>query len=238
MQKLSANPFNRIKLTDKILKEWQSLLDGMAEMFGVPAGLITRIDGNEIELLLSSETEGNPYSASYKTHFPNSGWYCEHTLKNRGYNLIPNALLDPEWKDNPAVVELNMISYVGMPIERPDGGQFGTVCFLDNRENAHNDLHIRLVHQVKRMIEMSLHLIFDIDEIDRRDRLLDSLSKIYPICSYCKNVREETGEWVPVEKYLKDISGKQATHGVCPKCYERVLKTLESSRVGNNPGHH
>lgn len=235
MEKLNANPFNRIKLTDNILKEWQSLLDGMAEIFGVPAGLITRIDGNEIEILLSSETEGNPYSASCKTNFPNSGWYCEHTLRKRGYHLIPNALHDSEWKDNPAAVDLNMISYLGMPIERPDGGQFGTVCFLDNKENTHNDLHIRLVHQVKRMIEMSLQLIFDIEEIDRRDRLLDSLSKIYPICSYCKNVREETGKWVPVEKYLRDIAGKHATHGVCPKCYKRVRQSIEFTREGNKP---
>lgn len=123
-----------------------------------------------------------------------------------------------------------MVSYLGMPIERPDGGQFGTVCFLDNKKNAHNDLHIKLVHQVKRMIELSLRIIFDIEEIARRDRFLDGLSKIFPICCYCKKVREQTGNWVPVEKYLKDISGKQASHGICPQCCERELNSLESSR--------
>jgi c-di-GMP phosphodiesterase len=221
MENMDANPYNREKLTEDVLKEWQNLLDETAEILGVPAGLITRVDTNEIEILLSSETEGNPYPAVYTSQYPDSGWYCEHTLKSRGLNLIPNALQDPQWKNNSAAVDLHIISYLGFPIERPDGGQFGTVCFLDNKQNNHNDMHIRLVKQIKRMIELSLRIVLGKEETDRRDRLLDNLSKIYPICSYCKKVREETGKWVSVEKYLLDISGAMASHGICPQCYER-----------------
>ena len=100
----------------------------------------------------------------------------------------------------------------------------GQCVSLDNKQNAHNDMHIRLVKQIKRMIELSLRIVFDKEEIDRRDRLLDDLSKIYPICSYCKKVREETGKWVSVEKYVIDISGAVASHGICPQCYEREIK--------------
>ena len=223
MENRNANPFNRETLTEDVLKEWQNLLNETAEIFGVPAGLITRVDGKEIEILLSSETEGNPYPAAYTSPYPDSGWYCEHTLKSRGFNLISNALHDTQWIENPAAVELHMVSYLGMPIERPDGGQFGTVCFIDSKQNAHNDMHIRLVEQIKRMIELSLRIVLAKAEIDRRDRLLDDLSKIYPICSYCKKVREETGQWVSVEKYVRDVSGAMPSHGVCPQCYEREL---------------
>lgn len=223
---MDVNPFNRETLTEDLLKEWQNLLNETAEILGVPAGLVTRIDANEIEILLSSDTEGNPYSAAFTSQYPDSGWYCEFTLKSEGLNLIPNASLDPAWKDNLAATEMNMISYVGMPIDRPDGGQFGTVCFLDNKQNEHNKLHIRLIKQVKRMIELSLRVVLDKAEIDRRDRLLDDLSKIYPICSYCKKVREETGKWVSVEKYVSDISGAIASHGVCPQCFEREMREL------------
>lgn len=220
---MEANPFNRKLLTEDVLKEWQNLLDETAEILGVPAGLITRVDGKEIEILLSSKTEGNPYPAACTSPYPDSGWYCEYTLKSRGLNLIPNALQDAQWKDNPAAVDLHMLSYLGMPIERPDGEQFGTVCFIDNKQNAHNNMHIRLVKQIKRMIELSLRIVLAKVEIDRRDRLLDDLSKIYPICSYCKKVREETGQWVSVEKYVRDVSGAMPSHGVCPQCYEREL---------------
>jgi c-di-GMP phosphodiesterase len=224
MGNMDANPFDREKLTEDVLHEWQNLLDETAEILSVPAGLITRLDGKEIEILLSSKTVGNPYPAAYTSQYPDSGWYCEHTLKSRELNLIPNALQDSQWKDNSAAVELHMISYLGMPIERPDGGQFGTVCFIDSKQNAHNDMHIRLVQQIKKMIELSLRIVLAKEKIDSRDRLLDDLSKIYPICSYCKKVREETGKWVSVEKYVRDISGAIPSHGVCPQCYEREIK--------------
>jgi len=227
MEKINANPFNRKTLTEDVLKEWQSLLNETAEILGVPAGLITRLDGNEIEILLSSETEGNPYPVPCTSQYPDSGWYCEHTLKSRTLNLISNALHDPQWKNNPAAVQLHMISYLGMPIESPNGGQFGTVCFIDNKQNAHNAMHIILLKQIKRMIELSLRIVLAKREIDRRDRLLDNLSKIYPICSYCKKVREETGKWVSVEKYVNDITGALPSHGICPQCYEREINLLD-----------
>ncbi|MCF8146108.1 MAG: GAF domain-containing protein [Deltaproteobacteria bacterium] len=226
MENMDANPYNREKITEDVLKEWQNLLDDTAEILCVPAGLITRVDGNEIEILLSSETEGNPYPAAYKSQYPDSGWYCEHTLKSRGLNLISNALQDSQWKDNPAAVDLHMISYLGLPIERSDGKQFGTVCFLDNKQNAHNDTHIKLVKQIKRMIELSLRIILAKEEIDRRDRLLDDLSKIYPICSYCKKVQDKTGKWISVEEYVHDISGAMASHGICPQCYKREITKI------------
>lgn len=217
-----ANPFTRETLTEAVLQEWQSLLNLAAELFRVRAGLITRVDGHEIEILLSSESAGNPYPAGYSTHFPDSGWYCERTLKSRDRLLIPNALRDPEWRDNDAAVDLHMISYLGVPVVRPDGGLFGTVCFIDDKENAHNDLYIRLINQVKRLLELSLRIIVDKGEIERRDRTLDGLSRIYPICCYCKKVREGTTDrWVAVEKYVMDVSGNLASHGICPECYAR-----------------
>ena len=226
MQIMDTNPFNRQNLTDEILREWQNLLNETADILGVPAGLITRVDKDEISILLSSETEGNPYPAEYTTHYPDSEWYCEHTLKTRALNLIPNALEDPCWKDNPAAVEMHMVSYLGMPIERPDGGQFGTVCFIDNKENAHNDLHLQLVKLVKKMIELTLRVISAKEQLDQRDCLLENLSKIYPICCYCKRVREGD-TWVPVEKYVTDICGALPSHGICPECYEKEFLNLE-----------
>src|SRR5512133_3854402 len=111
MENMGINPYSREKLTEDVLKEWQNLLDETAEILCVPAGLITRVDGNKIEILLSSETEGNPYPAGCTAQYPDSGWYCEHTLKSRGLNLIPNALKDSQWKDNSAAVDLHIISY-------------------------------------------------------------------------------------------------------------------------------
>jgi hypothetical protein len=213
-----ANPFNRETLVAEVLAEWQGLLDVVAELFGVPAGLITRVDGQQIEIFLSSKSEGNPYQAGYTSQYPGSGWFCERTLKNRGLLLIPNAEDDPEWRDNAAVTGLHMLSYVGVPIMRPDGELFGTMCYLDRKEHEHNETHIRVLQQVKRLVEQSLRIVLYEREISERDRAFDNLSKIYPICCYCRRIRDGAGAWMLAERYIEAISGKEASHGICPDC--------------------
>jgi GAF domain-containing protein len=223
MERSEKNPFDREILVSGILESWQSMLSLAAEILRVPAGLITRIDGAEIEVFLSSQSEGNPYPQGFKSQYPESGFYCEWVAKKRQTMLIPDARKDPEWQDN-AAVGMNMISYLAMPILRPDEEVFGTICFLDSKENTHSETIVRLVGQFKHMIELSLSALFAKEELRRKDRLVDNLSRIFPICAYCKKVCNEQNEWVPVENYIGGISGKRASHGICPQCYTRELK--------------
>jgi hypothetical protein len=223
MGDMQANPYNRDTLVGEVVEGWQNMLDIAAELISVPAGLITRVDGPGIEVFLSSASQGNPYPAGLKTHYPDSGFYCEWVLKSRQTMIIPDARKDPMWKDN-AAIQINMISYVGMPIQRPDGEMFGTICFLDSKENAYNQKIVRLIDQFKRMIELSLKVIYANQLVAQRDRLFNNLSQIFPICAYCKKVRNESSEWVIVENYIGRISGKRASHAICPDCFDKEIQ--------------
>ena len=230
MDVISDRPVERGQLTDDVLHEWQSLMDLAAELLGVRAGLITRLGESSIEILVSSETAGNPYQAGYTDRFPDSGWFCERTLNQRDRLLIPDATASPEWKDNAAVVNLHMVSYLGVPLERPDGRLFGTVCFIDDKASAHNDLHLKLVDQVRRLVELNLRILYTSEQLASRDRLLSGLSRIYPICSYCKRVQpSDKGEWVAVEEYVNEVTGSRASHGICPDCFTRALADVDES---------
>jgi GAF domain-containing protein len=222
MEANTRNPFGRQNLVGEVVEQWQGLLDLAAEILGVPAGLITRVDGPEIEIFLSSASRGNPYQAGFKTCFPNSGFYCEWAIKHRRHLIIPDARRDADWKDN-AAVAMNMISYAGMPIARPDGEMFGTICFLDCKANSYNETYLNLLGQLKGIIELSLRLVFANEEIGRRDRLFQDLTQIFPICSYCKKVQGTSGDWVAVENYIAEVAGKRFSHGACPQCFEREI---------------
>jgi hypothetical protein len=223
MQTVQSNPFNKNNLVGDILEGWQGMLDLAAELLQMPAGLITRIDGNEIEIFLSSKSKDNPYAEGFKTQYPDSGFYCEWVAKNRELMVIPDARLDPMWETN-AAVDMGMVSYLGMPIMRPDGEVFGTICFLDHKENSHSETIIKLVSQFKRMIELTLNVIFAREEVRQKNRLLDNLSRVFPICAYCKKVCNEHNEWISAEAYIKKISGQRASHGICPECFELELQ--------------
>jgi hypothetical protein len=46
------------------------------------------------------------------------------------------------------------------------------------------------------------------------------LRGIIPICSYCKQIRDDEGFWHQVENYIRKHSGADFTHGICPGCMQ------------------
>ena len=134
----------QLEISQEILKKWQNIVDIIAELIGIPAALIMRLVESDIEVLISSQSDGNPYHPGGHEHFLGSGLYCETVIKTGKKLLIPNALADEKWKNNPDV-KLNMISYLGFPIIYPDGKPFGTICVLDNKENAYSEIYEDLI---------------------------------------------------------------------------------------------
>ena len=51
--------------------------------------------------------------------------------------------------------------------------------------------------------------------LDTRVRVLEGL---LPICSFCKNIRNESGEWERIETFISRRSEVQFSHGFCPSC--------------------
>lgn len=58
---------------------------------------------------------------------------------------------------------------------------------------------------------------------DLRDALnqVKTLSGLLPICSYCKKIRDESGNWHSIESYLHDHTEAQLSHGFCPECIKK-----------------
>lgn len=150
-------------ITDEIVNNWQSILDITAKLINVPSALIMKVGKEDIEVFLKSESVGNPYHQQEKAPLE-SGLYCETVMAQRKPLLVSNALTDDEWKDNPDV-ELNMISYYGLPLQWPDGSIFGTYCILDNKENSYSNEHFELVGLFKEAIESHLKILVNNDEL-------------------------------------------------------------------------
>lgn len=146
------------KIIPKLLDKWQSLIDLSAKIVNVPSGLIMKLNEDSIEVFLRSMTEGNPYEIGEKADLV-YGLYCETVIGTQNELLVPDATKNPVWKDNNPDIDLNMISYLGYPINWPDGEIFGTVCLLDKKENYYNQDYRNLLYQIKLHIETDLELL-------------------------------------------------------------------------------
>lgn len=74
---------------------------------------------------------------------------------------------------------------------------------------------------------------------EEREKLIaelqDALTKIktlkglVPICSYCKKIRDDKGYWSQVEEYIRDRTDADFTHGLCPDCYDTMMKEIDET---------
>jgi sigma-B regulation protein RsbU (phosphoserine phosphatase) len=75
---------------------------------------------------------------------------------------------------------------------------------------------------------------YDPDELTARlmvaERILSlqdrmkRLEGVLPTCMYCKKIRDQRDVWVGIEQYITQRTEASFSHGVCPDCYESVVK--------------
>jgi len=51
-----------------------------------------------------------------------------------------------------------------------------------------------------------------------------TLREILPICSYCKQIRDDENYWQSVESYISKHTNTRFSHGICPSCFEKMVE--------------
>jgi methyl-accepting chemotaxis protein len=68
-------------------------------------------------------------------------------------------------------------------------------------------------------------------ELEKTLEEVKNLRKIIPICSYCKNIRNDQGYYEEIESYFSKHSGADFSHTICPEClnkhYPDIFKKME-----------
>ncbi len=56
---------------------------------------------------------------------------------------------------------------------------------------------------------------------------IKTLSGLLPICSVCKKIRNDTGYWDSLEKFLAEHIDVSFSHGYCPDCAKKILDEIK-----------
>ena len=224
-----------IRIDNEIKNKWQQTIDITAKIFHVPAGLIMRLVDKNIEVFLSSQSPGNPYKPGDKESFLDSGLYCETVIRKNKMLMVPNALADEHWKNNPDV-KLNMISYLGFPIHYPNGKTFGTICVLDNKENHYSQLYIDLIISFRDAIERDIELLHKNQSIKKKNtELKESNEKINALLGEKEVLLKETHHRIKnnltVVKSLLSMQAKKLEDPNCKKILLDAASRMQSMIV-------
>jgi phosphoserine phosphatase RsbU/P len=91
---------------------------------------------------------------------------------------------------------------------------------------------IELVSRVRvgqRMVKLQTSLAARVRELEVALAHVKRLQGLLPICSYCKKIRNEANYWQQVDSYLTAHSDVELTHGVCPDCFDRIMREMDDA---------
>jgi CheY-like chemotaxis protein len=61
-------------------------------------------------------------------------------------------------------------------------------------------------------------------ELEQALAQVKQLQGLLPICSYCKKIRDDRNYWQQVESYIARHTEAKFSHGICPDCWQDVVR--------------
>ena len=120
-----------------------------ARILSVPIALITLVDSNR-QWFKSRVGEIGPET-------PREQAFCAHAILDEKGLLVPDALADARFADNPLVLGAPHVRfYAGSPIHAPDGHAVGTLCIIDHRPRELSAEDVQAMRDLAGLVEAEL----------------------------------------------------------------------------------
>jgi response regulator RpfG family c-di-GMP phosphodiesterase len=66
-----------------------------------------------------------------------------------------------------------------------------------------------------------------IEELRQALAKIRQLSKLLPICMYCKKIRDDKGYWRELKAYIQENTDTEFSHGICRECAQKHYPELD-----------
>jgi GAF domain-containing protein len=96
----------------------------------VPVSIVSLVDDNRV-FLKSQCGVSAPLASSRQVALTHS--YCRYALASREPLVVPDARREPNLEHSPALTDLGMIAFAGIPLITSEGHALGTFCVLNGR---------------------------------------------------------------------------------------------------------
>ena len=142
-----------LNVLDTIAEERFDRLTRMARrLFGVDVALVSLVDENRQWF---KSCAGMELSETLRDIS-----FCGHTILGDGAFVIPDALQDERFCDNPLVAGPPHVRfYAGCPLRGPGGRKLGTLCIIDSKPRAFSDEDVEMLVDLALMVEREFSAI-------------------------------------------------------------------------------
>jgi hypothetical protein len=231
----------RAVLEQKGFKEAaRSIFDYCRDLIGAPSGYVALLsDNGEENEVLFLESGGLPCNVDpelpmpirglrseayrdlktvYHNNFMNSHWV---KFMPQGHVSIKNVLFAP------LILAGKAVGLIGLANKKTDfdendaqiATEFGELAAIALQNSKSLDNRIKAEQEKEKIIE----------ELREAMAWVKKLSGLLPICSSCKKIRDDKGDWNHIESYIREHSEAEFSHSICPTCIEKHYPDFDVS---------
>ena len=149
-----------------------------SRMLGAPVSLVSLVDRDR-QFFKSSIGLPRPWASRRET--PLSHSFCQHAVRSGEPLVVDDARDHPLLRDNPAILDLGVVAYLGTPLVTSDGQALGAFCVIDSAPRRWTAEQLELVKDLAAAVMTEIELRAAIRDADRERRensvLLDSVAE-------------------------------------------------------------
>lgn len=119
----------------------------------VPVALISVVDRDR-QFFKSAIGLAEPWDSARGTALSHS--FCRHVVETEAALVVPNSRAHALVRDNPAIVELGVAAYLGVPLALDDGTVLGAVCGIDNAPHEWTDADLVVLQDIAALAALEI----------------------------------------------------------------------------------
>jgi hypothetical protein len=124
----------RVKLLDTPAENpYDRLARLAAKLLNTPVALVSLVDDDR-QFFKSCVGLDEPWRSARQT--PLSHSFCQHALEADQPLIIEDARAHPLVRESPAIRDLGVVAYAGVPLITANGHALGTLCVIDHKPRA------------------------------------------------------------------------------------------------------
>lgn len=141
-------------------------------LLGAPLTMVTLVDADR-QFIKSCVGLAEPWATRRQTPLTHS--FCQYAVAQGEAFTVEDARADPELRDSPAIEDLGVVSYAGVPLVNSAGQALGALCVTDSEPRRWTDGEIALVRELARsaMTEIELRTVLRQAEEEQEVRLTE-----------------------------------------------------------------
>lgn len=193
--------------------EFDAITELAATLLKVPVTMISLLD-DEHQFMKSSF--GLPKE---QREVPLAYSLCQHVVSQTQPLIIADTRLHALIQDSPAVKELNVLAYAGVPLTTSDDQTLGTLCAVDVKPRLWDTQDVNTLQALARTVLGVIELRTKLSKQESREQMLDALFRQSPAATVVCDIR---GRIVRMNGRAEELLGR--TEAECVSLHISALK--------------